>query len=301
MPKQCLLKIAIASGKGGTGKTTVAVNIAATLASLGQRTAYLDCDVEAPNGHIFLKPVIQKEKTTSIPVPAVDRKLCDGCGDCGKVCQFSAIVVVNKTVLPFPELCHGCGGCSLACPLDAITEKDREIGIVEIGRADSIDFISGRLNIGEAMSPPLIRAVKNEMPKSGIVLIDSPPGTSCPVIEAIHGVNFVLLVTEPTPFGLNDLKLAVTTVKELSIPFAVVINRWGLGDDKVERYCSDEKIDVLARIQDDRTIAELYSRGELLVKVSKSMLKKYRDLVNTLNQTLHFLQDDKFPNPSMLQ
>ena len=282
MPDRTLTKIAIASGKGGTGKTTVAVNTAATLASLGYRASYLDCDVEAPNGHIFLKPDIKRRKAASIPVPSINRELCDGCGDCGRVCQFSAIVVVNKTVLTFPDLCHGCGGCSLACPLDAITEKDREIGIVEIGIAGSIHYAAGRLNIGEAMAPPLIRAVKNEIPPDGVVVIDSPPGTSCPVIEAVQGADYVLLVTESTPFGLSDLKLAVDTVRELFIPFSVVINRWGLGDERVEEYCQREKIDILAYIPDDRRIAELYSKGQLLVHVSESMRSLYTEIVKNL-------------------
>jgi len=280
------MKIAVASGKGGTGKTTVATNLAATIASHGHQAAYLDCDVEAPNGHIFLKPIIQQQKTASIPVPNVNLDLCDGCGECGKICQFSAIVAVKKTVLTFPELCHGCGGCSLACPIDAITEKDREIGTVEIGVSGSIRYVAGRLNIGEAMSPPLIRAVKNEMPQNGIVIIDSPPGTSCPVVEAVQGSDYVLLVTEPTPFGLNDLKLAVDTVRALSIPFGVVINRWGLGDDRVEEYCRREQIPILTRIPDDRDIAVLYSKGELLIEVSESMRKIYNDLIDRLDNEL---------------
>ena len=280
------MKIAVASGKGGTGKTTVATNLAATIASHGDQAAYLDCDTEAPNGHIFLKPTIKQRKTASIPVPDVNLDRCDGCGECGKVCQFSAIVAVKGTVLTFPELCHGCGGCSLACPIDAIIEKDREIGTVEIGVSGSIRYIGGRLNIGEAMSPPLIRAVKNEMPRNGIVIIDSPPGTSCPVIEAVQGSDYVLLVTEPTPFGLNDLKLAVDTVRELAIPFGVIINRWGLGDDRVEEYCRREQISILERIPDDRNIAELYSKGMLLIEVSESMRKIYNNLIVILENVL---------------
>ena len=286
MTDQTPIRIAVASGKGGTGKTTVAANIAATIASQGGQTAYLDCDVEAPNGHIFLKPIIQRRKKASIPVPDVDLDRCDGCGECGEVCQFSAIVAVKGTVLTFPELCHGCGGCSLACPIEAIRERDREIGIVEIGVAGSIKFVAGRLNIGEAMSSPLIRAVKDEMPESGVVILDSPPGTSCPVIEAVQGSDYVLLVTEPTPFGLSDLKLAVDTVRELSIPFGVVVNRWGMGDDRIEEYCRRERITILARIPDDRKIAELYSRGELLVEVSESMRRIYNDLITRLDDEL---------------
>lgn len=287
------MKIAIASGKGGTGKTTVATNIVATLASHGNQTAYLDCDVEAPNGHIFLKPDIQQRKAASILVPEVDLKRCDSCGECGKICQFSAIVAIRGSVLVFPELCHGCGGCSLACPLTAITEKDREIGKVEISAAGSIKYVAGRLNIGEAMSPPLIRAVKNEMPRNCFVIIDSPPGTSCPMIEAVRGSDYVLLVTESTPFGLNDLKLAVDTIRELYIPFGVVINRHGLGDERVEEYCRQEQISILERIPDDRNIAELYSKGKLLIEASESMREIYERLAEELMKILFVMNHNQ--------
>lgn len=295
------MKIAVASGKGGTGKTTVAVNLAMTLALHGEEVTYMDCDVEAPNGHIFLKPSIHTRKIAGIPVPEVDIRLCDGCGECGKICQFSAILAVKGSVLTFPELCHGCGGCMLACPLNAITEKNREIGIVEIGDAGPVRYAAGKLNIGEAMSPPLIRAVKAEIPSSGIVIIDSPPGTSCPVIEAVKGVDFVLLVTEPTPFGLSDLKLAVETMRELTIPFGIVINRWGLGDDRVEEYCKGENIPVLSKIPDDRSVAELYSDGRILVESSDAIRKIYRNLIIELDLELQNINGGILPPESCLR
>ncbi len=275
-----VMTIAVASGKGGTGKTTIATNLAAVFASRGCTTAYVDCDVEAPNGHIFLKPKIAQSWTSGVPTPKIDAEKCDGCGECGKICQFSAIVVIKGKVLTFPDLCHGCGGCSLVCPMHAIEEVEHEIGTVEVGLSGEIKYIAGRLRIGEAMSPPLIRAVKLEIPSDSIVLIDSPPGTSCPMIEAVRGADYVVLVTEPTPFGLNDLKLAVETVRELSRPFGVVINQCDIGDSQVEAYCRKEEIPILEQIPHDRSVAEDYSRGHLLVESSKDMRAYFNRLAD---------------------
>jgi MinD superfamily P-loop ATPase len=257
--------IAVASGKGGTGKTTVATNLAVTLARRGEQVAYFDCDVEEPNGHIFLKPAITSSASVGVPVPKVDASKCTGCGKCGEICRYSAIVCINKKVLTFPELCHGCGGCTLVCPEDAISEIPREVGVIEEGMADGVGFAHGLLRVGEAMSPPLIREVKRRIPAGGIAIVDAPPGTSCPVIEAVKGADFVLLVTEPTPFGLNDLELAVGMVRELQLPMGVVINRADIGDGRVKEYCARENIELLAEIRDDRRIAEAYSRGEMVV------------------------------------
>ncbi len=255
------MQIAIASGKGGTGKTTVATNLALAAARLGRSIAYLDCDVEEPNGHIFLKPEITDRKAVGSPVPQVDAEKCTLCGECGEICQYSAIVRVGEKVLVYPELCHGCGGCSLVCPADAITEVSREIGVLETGAAGDVRFTHGLLNIGEAMSPPLIRAVKSTAVESELTIADAPPGTSCPVIEAVRGADFVILVTEPTPFGFHDLKLAVEMVRELRLPFGVVINRAGLNGEDTRSYCSARRIPILQEIPDDRRLAEAYSRG----------------------------------------
>jgi MinD superfamily P-loop ATPase len=258
------MKMAVASGKGGTGKTTVATNLAYVASRDGRSVAYLDCDVEEPNGHIFLKPEITQRKPVGNLIPRVDEEKCTLCGKCGEICQYSAIVCLAKKVLVFPELCHACGGCRLVCPDHAITEIPREMGLLETGRAGAIQFVQGALNVGEAMSPPVIRAVKRAAPAADLVIIDAPPGTSCPVIESVRDCDFVLLVTEPTPFGLYDLKLAVDMVRVLELPFGVVINRAGLGDDALVSYCREEHIRVLAEIQDDRQVAEAYSRGELV-------------------------------------
>jgi len=272
------VNIAVASGKGGTGKTTVATNVAAVSAARGQPTAYLDCDVEEPNGHLFLKPEIVRQEPVGLPIPVVDESRCNHCGRCGKICQYSAIVCIGQKVLVYPELCHACGGCMLVCPEDAISETDRPVGTLEIGHAGAIQFVHGLMNIGEAMSPPLIRAVRSNAPDVDLVVIDAPPGTSCPVIESVRGTDFVMLVTEPTPFGLHDLKLAVEMVHALDLPFGVVINRAGLGDDSTHRFCNEKNIKILAEIPDDRELAVAYSRGEMITEA----LPAYRALFEQL-------------------
>ena len=255
------MQIAIASGKGGTGKTTVATNLAYVASRSGRSVAYLDCDVEEPNGHIFLKPQITDRKPVGKPIPQVDAEKCTLCGECAEICRFSAIVPVGEKVLVYPELCHGCGGCSLVCPAGAITEVSQEIGVFETGRAGAIEFAQGLLNVGQPMSPPVIRAVKATALKAELTLVDAPPGTSCPVIEAVRGADFVVLVTEPTPFGLHDLKLAVEMVRVLKLPLGVVINRAGFKGTDVRSYCTAQRIPVLQEIPDDRELAEAYSRG----------------------------------------
>jgi len=255
------MQIAIASGKGGTGKTTVATNLAQVASRSGPSVAYLDCDVEEPNGHIFLKPEITHREPVGKLTPQVDSDACTLCGKCGEICQYSAIVRVGESVLVYPELCHGCGGCLLVCPDDAITEVSREIGVLETGQAGRIRFAQGLLNVGEPMSPPLVKAVKSTAFQADLIVVDAPPGTSCPVIEAVRGADFVVLVTEPTPFGLHDLKLAVEMVRALGLPFGVVINRAGLDGRETRAYCAARRIPVLQEIPDDRKLAEAYSRG----------------------------------------
>ena len=255
--------ISVASGKGGTGKTLVATSLALSLESNLQ---FLDCDVEEPNAHIFLKPAIERQEIVSIPIPQVNEEKCTFCGKCAEVCAFNAIAVLPKKVLVFPELCHGCGACSYLCPEDAISEGGKEVGILEMGRANGIEFIHGKLNIGEMMAPPIIRKVKEHIDPQKTAIIDVPPGTSCPVVEAVRGSDFCLLVTEPTPFGLNDLILAVEVVKELGIPCGVVINRDSGGDSRMEEYCKAEGVPLLLHIPLDNEIARLYSRGIPLVE-----------------------------------
>ena len=271
------MRIAIASGKGGTGKTTVAVNLAIALSDDGVPVHYLDCDVEEPNGHIFLKPTIESVENVGIPVPVVDETKCDGCRKCSEICQYHAITVLKKPLI-FPELCHGCGGCALVCPKGAITERERTIGVVEDGRARKVRFTQGRLNVGEAMSPPLIRAVKKTIKTDAISILDAPPGTSCPVVATVRDADFVVLVTEPTPFGLNDLRLAVEMIRQLQLPCGVVINRADAGDRRVHDYCAADDVSVLLEIPDDRKVAEVYSHGQMVI----DMLPEWRGLLASL-------------------
>ena len=255
--------ISVASGKGGTGKTTIATNLAV---SLEKGIKFLDCDVEEPNAHLFLRPNIDYSEIVTVPVPEIDLEKCDFCGKCAEFCQFNAISVMGKNILTFPELCHGCGGCSLICPKEAISERPREIGILEHGFSGEIEFVHGRLKIREAMAVPLIERVKKHIDAEKTVIIDAPPGTSCPVIATIKNSDFVVLVTEPTPFGLHDLRLAVGVARVLRLPMGIVINRADLGDKGVFEYCEKEGIPILITIPFEREIAESYARGELLAK-----------------------------------
>jgi MinD superfamily P-loop ATPase len=273
-----LLKIAIASGKGGTGKTTVASNLALTLARSGEATTYIDCDVEEPNGHIFLKPEIGSCLPICVMIPSVDIQKCTACGRCQGICQYSAIVVIKGRVLTFSDLCHSCGGCALVCPEEAIAEAKKQIGVVESGRAGPLRFVQGALRVGHASATPVVRATKSEAPEDGILIFDVAPGIACPAVEAQRGADFVVLVTEPTPFGLNDLRLAVETARLLDLHVAVVINRCDIGDSSVVEYCEGEGIEVLAQIPDDRRIAESYSRGELIVDALPEYAACFYDL-----------------------
>lgn len=271
--------ISIASGKGGTGKTTVATNLAV---SLEGPVRLLDCDVEEPNSHLFIDPVFEDATIETTPVPAVDEEKCTLCGKCSEICRFKAIVVLGNTILPFENLCHSCGGCIRVCPEGAITWKGRELGTIRKGKRNGIDFINGTLRIGEAMAPPLIRKVRASEGGDGLTIIDAPPGTSCPVIAAMKGADFVLLVTEPTPFGLHDLKLALGAVKILDIPCGLVINRSDMGDNKVKEYAMEQSLPVLMEIPFERRIAEAYSRGELIVETMPQWKNRFIELYNNI-------------------
>ena len=267
--------LSVASGKGGTGKTTVAVNLARVL---GPEACLVDCDVEEPNAQLFIRADLGEPVAVTTPVPSVDEEACTMCGECSELCRFKAIVVVGDTLLTFPELCHSCGGCWEVCPAGAVTRADRVLGVIEEGVARDLEFVHGRLRVGEAMAPPLIRAVRERAGTREAVIIDSPPGTSCPVIAAMKGSDFVLLVTEPTPFGLHDLKLAVGAVRELGLPCGLVVNRSGLGNACVAEYSAAEGIPTLMEIPFDRKIAEACSRGELLVETIPGWWERFEGL-----------------------
>ena len=273
--------ISVASGKGGTGKTTVATNLAV---SMGAGVQLLDCDVEEPNAHLFVSPVIEQSETVFTPVPEIDKDKCTLCRKCSDICRFKVIAIAGKTILTFPELCHSCGGCIAVCPEGAITEIGRELGLLEQGVFDASDFVHGRMRIGEAMSPPLIKKVRERAKPDKINIIDAPPGTSCPVIAAMKDTDFVLMVTEPTPFGLHDLKLAVEAVKLLDIPHGLVINRSDMGNDDVWHYARAENMPILMEIPFDRAIAEAYSRGRLMVEAMPVWKGKFQELFSRIEQ-----------------
>lgn len=277
------MRVAIASGKGGTGKTTVSANLAKVL-SLHRPVQYVDCDVEEPNGHLFLQPKIEESIPVGIRVPKIVPELCTHCGACSALCQFHALASLKDKTLVFPELCHGCGGCKLVCPAGAIIEVERPIGVVERGRIGKISFLQGRLNVGEAMSPPLIRALDFYQEPSTLQILDAPPGTSCPVITSVRNADLVLLVTEPTPFGLHDLTLAVEMVRSLSLKMGVIINRDGIGDDRVERYCKEQGIEIWAKIPHHRVVAEAYSRGILAVDAMPEMRRVFEAIAQRLEE-----------------
>jgi len=275
--------VAVASGKGGTGKTTVAVSMALSAPGL---VRLIDCDVEEPHCHLFLKPTITGTLPVSVPVPVVDEDRCTACGRCAEICQYNAIASLKTKALVFPELCHGCGGCVKVCPVSAIAEGRRDVGHLSIGRSRDVEFVEGRLRVGEAQSPPLIRAIKRYVSDEGLTLIDAPPGTSCPVIASVRGADYVILVTEPTSFGLHDLKLAVETVRKLELPFGVVINRADAGDGRTHAYCAEEGIRILMEIPDDRRIAEAYSRGKAAVEALPELRTAFRRLGQSVQEEL---------------
>ncbi len=273
--------ISIASGKGGTGKTTVATNLAL---SIGSGVQIFDCDVEEPNVHLFLHPTIHKKEPVNAPVPEIDLKKCTFCKKCMNICRFGALAVLKKNVLVFDNLCHSCGGCFEICPEAAIMEKERSIGDIEFGSVNGISFIHGRLSVGQVMVPPIIKKIRSYTDPNLITIIDAPPGTSCPVIAAMNKADFILLVTEPTPFGLHDLKLAIETVKLLGIPCGLVINRVGIGNDEVNRYSQKENIPVLMEIPFDKKIAQIYSRGEMIIEKMPAYKEKFLSLFKKILQ-----------------
>jgi len=275
--------VSVASGKGGTGKTLVATNLVAALADNVQ---LLDCDVEEPNAHLFLKPEWGDRETVTTFVPKIDEDKCTFCGECARLCQFNALVILKDTTLAFGELCHSCLGCMRVCPVEAVEAGERELGVLERGDRNGIEVVHGRLRVGEAMAPPLIRKVREQARRDRNVIIDAPPGTSCPVITAVKGTDYVVMVTEPTPFGLYDLELAVEAVRVLNLPHGLIINRSDVGSDHVWRYAEKERIPILMEIPFQRDIAEIYARGGLIVEALPEWKDRFRSLWrNIVEQT----------------
>lgn len=275
------MQIAVASGKGGTGKTTLSTSLA--LCAQGE-VQFLDCDVEAPNGHLFLRPELTESSRHTVTIPRINTDQCSYCGKCRNICRFNAITMFGQTIMAFSELCHSCLGCFWVCEDNAIVRDVREIGVLEKGRAGPVDFVHGRLRIGEAMAVPLIKEVKKKAEQEKLVIIDAPPGTSCPFVEAVCDADFVLLVTEPTPFGLHDLKLAVQVLRSFSKPCGVVLNRADLGDDQVERWCLVENIPIMLKIPFDRHVAAGYAHGDTLVESRPDLRLPLEHLLQELMQ-----------------
>jgi MinD superfamily P-loop ATPase len=292
-------RIVVASGKGGTGKTTVGTGLALSLIPEGysvaeaaqrqQQPLFLDCDVEAPNAHLFLTPTFERREEVGILIPEVDESRCTFCGRCAEVCQFHAIAVIGRKTLVFPELCHGCGSCSLNCPEGAISERLEVMGILEAGPTPSgIYFARGVMNVGEPMAVPIIRQLKKWVSAGAgqAVILDAPPGTACPVVETVRGADFALLVTEPTPFGLHDLRLMAEVVRELNIPSGVVINRDGIGDAQVDKFCAEAGLPVLMRIPLDRELGAGIAQGKPLVTIWPEYVDRFRDLYGQIQDIL---------------
>ncbi|MCG2726143.1 MAG: ATP-binding protein [Elusimicrobia bacterium] len=274
--------ISIASGKGGTGKTTIAINLALAIG----KVHLLDCDVEEPNSHIFIKPQINSKAPVYISVPEIDKSKCDFCGKCSEVCAYKAIAALKTDVLIFKELCHGCGACEYFCPQKAIKEVNRNIGFIETGEKGNLLFTGGKLNIGEAMASPIIKEVKNRVKPEMINIIDAPPGTSCSMIESVSNSDFCVLVTEPTPFGLNDMILSVEVLRKLNVPFGVLINRSDLGDDKTVEYCENENIPIIMKIPFAKNIAKAYSQGKPIIEALPEYRKKFIALYENIKERI---------------
>jgi len=275
------MKIAIASGKGGTGKTTIATAFAQALSRADYSVSLLDCDVEGPNSHIFIQPEFDQFEDVNMLIPSVDDETCTGCGQCAEVCQFHAIVVIGGQTLVFPEMCHGCGSCTLICPEEAITEIPKRLGILEGGLSqEGIRFGHGILNIGEPMAVPVISKLKKwqDLMDAEVVLIDSPPGASCPVVESLRGADYIILVTEPTPFGLHDLRQAYKVTQELGIPAGVIINRDGIGDTGVEQYCEEVGLQIFMQIPLERKIGQGIAQGKSLLEIKPEYENRFLQL-----------------------
>ncbi len=274
------LKVAVASGKGGTGKTSIAVNLALSLGNV----QVLDCDVEEPNVHILLKPEVEESIPVELLVPRIQEGRCNYCGECARFCQYNALFVAGETAMVFPELCHSCGGCSVVCPRDAIIEEPRQIGKVVKGSTGDIDLVYGELNVGEPLAVPVIAAVKKYVDDEVDVILDASPGSACPLVETVHGSDFCILVTEPTPFGLHDLQIVVEVVRQLNVPMGVVVNFAGIGDRGVYDYCGEKDIPIFMEIPFDRKIAELYSRGIPFVTEMPAWKERFIDLAGRIKE-----------------
>jgi len=273
------MKIAVLSGKGGTGKTTVSTNMAISL----KDAVILDCDVEEPNSHIFMKPDITDTVSVKAEYPVVDANKCNLCGKCGDFCNFNAIIPTKKNVLVFKEICHACGGCQLVCPTNAIEYKKREIGKIYTGKTIYGNILSsGELIVGEMSGIGIIKGLFEGASKEELVIVDAPPGTACSTVAAVESVDYAIIVTEPTPFGVSDMKMVVEMLREMKIPFGLVINKAGLGDDEIYEYVKEEEIEILMEIPFDEEIAKLYSVGTAFVTEKTEYKEKFQKMYENI-------------------
>lgn len=272
------MKIAVASGKGGTGKTSVAVNLAIST----HADKLLDCDVEEPNTHLFFELKDEVTYPVEVLIPEIDENRCTYCGECSRFCQYHALFITDSTAQVFDELCHSCGGCKIVCPYKAIEEKPVRIGYIHEASVDDIELIYGELDIGRPLAIPVIKKVKKESAKKELTILDSPPGTACPVVETVDGCDFCLLVTEPTPFGLHDLEITVDVVKQLKVPLGVVVNFADVGGKGVYEFCNKEKIPILMEIPYDEKIAKLYSMGIPFSRELNEWVPRFQNLLEKI-------------------
>jgi MinD superfamily P-loop ATPase len=273
------MNIAIASGKGGTGKTTVAVNLALSL----EDVQLFDCDVEEPNCNLFLGYELEKVGDINVPTPVIGRDKCNLCGKCSDFCMYNAIALLPGEAMVFPSLCHGCGGCTIVCPMQAIVEEGRSIGIIKRSvSGNDIEFYQGLLDIGEPMASPIIKSMHKYADADKISIFDAPPGAACPVIACVGEMDYCILVAEPTTFGFHDMMIAVEVLQTMDIPFGVIINRFDMGDNRVEEYCREHGVPVLMKIPNDKKIAQLYSRGVPFVTSMPEWRQKFAGMLDSI-------------------
>jgi MinD superfamily P-loop ATPase len=275
------MKIAVLSGKGGTGKTTFSSNLAVNV----ENVKLIDTDVEEPNAHIFLGNKAIESKSVMTLYPVVDADKCTLCGKCGEFCNYNAIIPAKNTVLVFKETCHDCGGCEVVCPVNAIKYEQREIGkIHNIENDYNIKFEYGELNIGEMSGVKIIEKLKSDSENEELLIIDSPPGTSCATVAAVEDTDYAIIVSEPTPFGVSDMKMVVEMLREMKIPFSVVINKAGIGNDEIYEYCKTEEIEILMEIPFDKKIAEYYAKGDLFSKKIDGYVEKLQNVLKKVKE-----------------
>ena len=274
--------ISVLSGKGGTGKTLISVNLASAL----DNALYLDCDVEEPNGFIFLKPEVTEREAVNVKSPVINVDKCLACGQCVRACQYNALALVKEKVIVFPKICHSCGTCLLVCPAECMEEKDREIGVVEGGTAGNLTCYQGKLNVGEPITVPIIKQLKKKINPGKNIVLDCPPGSSCSVVNSIEGSDYCLLVTEPTPFGFHDLQIAVGLVRQMGIPLGVVLNKSQAGSNIIIEYCQKERIKLLGAIPFSQDIAKIYSQGNLLTAQGHYWKCYFADLAYRIQEVI---------------